>query len=304
MESVSRNHVMNDPERIACNGILIEDVVSMPVYNETFVSPNYVICINHKGTADVEYDNNRVMFHPLDVALVYPNHTIFPLDTSPDYHATVIVVSTEVFASISNHVSFNNRFEYEQKADFRLTDSQYLDVMAVIEAMRAMSRIDSPTQPEIMKGMFLSLLEMLRVFRIKNVGNTMTQSIRSLSRRFHDAIIKHCCQHHDVAFYAGLFNLSPKYFSSQIRTETGHSASHWISIYVISQAKMIMRTQADATLQQVAYRLGFTEQSNFSRYFKRETGLSPAAWRKQTAIRISPLKEGWSAAVKHSTKKL
>lgn len=272
---------MNDPERISCEGILIEDVASMPVYNETFVSPNYVICINHKGTAETEYDNRRVTFHPLDVAMVYPNHMIYPLGTSADYHATVVVVSTEVFASVSSHMSFNNRFEYEQQADFRLTDSQYPDLMAMIEAMRAMSRLDSPSRADIMKGFLMSLLEMMRLFREKNIGNIMQQGSRSLSRRFHDAIIKHCCQHRDVAFYANLFSLSPKYFSSQIRTETGHSASHWISIYVVSQAKMLMRTQADATLQQVAYQLGFTEQSNFSRYFKRETGLAPEVWRRQ-----------------------
>ena len=148
-----------------------------------------------------------------------------------------------------------------------------------------MSRLETPMRMDILQTFLLSLMEMLHVFRYGTSDRRLHMRHNSLSRRFHDAVIKHCHEHHDVAFYAEYFNLTPKYFSSLIRSETGHSASHWISIYVVSQAKMLMRTQTNATLQQIGNMLGFTEQSNFSRYFKRETGLAPEVWRKQQFAR-------------------
>lgn len=285
MKPVVEPHVMNDLKRIADEGILIEDVSSMPVYNEPYTTPNYVFCINHSGHMDAEYDSNRVVFKPHDVSVVYPNHIICAHSSSPDYHATVIVMSAEKFATVSNHVAHIARFEYDQNPACTLSEEQYRDMMIIVEALRTMSRLETPMRMDILQAFLLSLMEMLHVFRYGTSDRHLHMQHNSLSRRFHDAVIEHCHEHHDVAFYAEYFNLTPKYFSSLIRSETGHSASHWISIYVVSQAKMLMRTQTNATLQQIGNMLGFTEQSNFSRYFKRETGLAPEVWRKQQFAR-------------------
>jgi len=70
---------------------------------------------------------------------------------------------------------------------------------------------------------------------------------RQLAQHFREAIIEHYSQSREVSFYARLFNLSPKYFSTLIK--------------------------------QVADQLGFSEQASFSRFFKNQTGLSPTEFR-------------------------
>ena len=81
-----------------------------------------------------------------------------------------------------------------------------------------------------------------------------------------------------VAFYAGKLCISPKYLSLLVRDVTGHSAAEIIDRYVINEAKNMLRFSG-FTIQQVAYKLNFPNQSAFGKYFKHLTGQSPTAFR-------------------------
>lgn len=78
-----------------------------------------------------------------------------------------------------------------------------------------------------------------------------------------------------------MFHLSPKYFSTLIKQETGISAGEWIDRYVVIQAKTLLEQERDLTIQQVADQMGFSEQASFSRFFKRHTGMTPKEYRER-----------------------
>lgn len=274
-------HIMNQPDRLSEEGIVVAEVKGLPVYGEMFVSPHYVVILHHQGTIDADYDTQHMPGTPHTLSIVYPNHAILGHEASADYRATIIAVSSEMFSSMSNHITLRDRFANEQRPDFILTDKQYTDILNIVEAMRSVSHTSSPHRIEMMRNMLYILVEMANTFRMDNEGIQRPEATHSLSKRFYEAMYKNCPPHRDVSYYADIFCLSSKYFSHRIMEETGHSAGHWLHQYVIAQAKMLMRNQADASLQQIAHQLGFPEQSSFSRYFKRETGISPDVWRRQ-----------------------
>lgn len=83
-----------------------------------------------------------------------------------------------------------------------------------------------------------------------------------------------------VAAIAAQLKMSPSYLSDLLRQETGRSAIDHIHGYLISEAKNLL-IGADLTVAQIAYQLGFENPPYFSRLFRKETGLSPMAYRKQ-----------------------
>jgi AraC family transcriptional activator of pobA len=82
-----------------------------------------------------------------------------------------------------------------------------------------------------------------------------------------------------VADMASQLNLSPRYLSDMLKQETGKTAMDLIHIYLISEAKNLLKIH-DQNVSEVAYSLGFENLPYFSRLFKKEVGVSPNQYRK------------------------
>lgn len=87
-------------------------------------------------------------------------------------------------------------------------------------------------------------------------------------------------QERSVGFYAQQLCITPKYLTTLIRRISGKSVSDWINHYVIVEAKTLLR-YSEMSIQEIAYYLNFPNQSFFGSYFKRNTGMSPSAFRLQ-----------------------
>jgi AraC-like DNA-binding protein len=87
----------------------------------------------------------------------------------------------------------------------------------------------------------------------------------------------HCCNRHDVAFYADKLCLTPKYLSTTVLEVSGKYASEWIREHLVFQAKALLNSRR-YTVQQISEQLGFANQSHFGVYFKRVAGCSPKGY--------------------------
>jgi AraC-like DNA-binding protein len=93
-------------------------------------------------------------------------------------------------------------------------------------------------------------------------------------------LAQHFRSHRNVDFYADKVCLSTKHFSAVVKQETSHTPAWWIRSQVTSEAKKLLSMRPDLNVQNIADQLGFDNQATFSRYFKRETGLSPTKYRQ------------------------
>ena len=261
--------------------VVIDNVRRMPVYGVPYASPHYTISINHRGSVCTEYEGKLVTFEQHNIAIVYPNRTLNVRSSSDDYQATLVVVSERLYERLAILNINNSRFHYEQHPHFTLTPSQYADVMSLVEALRIVSRLSSSLPDDFIFPQLHILLQVIDTFRIENDGINASAK-GHISSRLYEAIIKHYKEHRDVEFYANLFCLSPKYFSTSVKRETGHSANYWIQQHVIHISKTLLRTEHKMTLQEISENIGFPDLATFSRYFKRATGISPSEYRKNS----------------------
>ena len=274
---IAKNEILLDDEKIVEMGVSVFEVTDVPGQNKPFVSPHYIISICHSGCIDVEYDVNRVEYHPHDLAVIYPQHTLIAHKVSPDYHATLIAVSAEMYAKMGRFNFSSNRFVYEQLPHFHLSDGQYEDIVSFIDTIRRITRLDLKGREDIMASSVYILSQIIDFYHDTSVGTGGTS--KSLSSRLYNAIIENCKQHRDVQFYAHLFHLTPKHFSKVVQQQTGHTAGYWIRYFVILAIKQMLTYEPDVSVQVIADRFGFPDQAAFCRYFKRGTGMSPTQFR-------------------------
>ena len=87
-------------------------------------------------------------------------------------------------------------------------------------------------------------------------------------------------EHHrnrSVSFYASELFMSASNLRKIMKKETGESPRKFIDRYILYKAKILL--SADYSIQYISDELGFSDISSFSRFFKKNQGLSPAAFR-------------------------
>ena len=95
-----------------------------------------------------------------------------------------------------------------------------------------------------------------------------------------DAIAEHHCKASDVKFYADLLNVSSRYLAQVTRRISGKSPKAIIDDYLIHEIELQLKS-TDNTVQEIAYQFGFSSQAHFTKFFKKQKGVSPSQFRKK-----------------------
>jgi AraC-like DNA-binding protein len=114
-------------------------------------------------------------------------------------------------------------------------------------------------------------------------GNFPHRSKGGLARwqisRVDDYINKHLDHYIRTVELASLLGLSASHFSHAFKQTTGMTPLMYVTAARVDAAREYMLCSANS-LSDIALSHGFCDQSHFCRVFRRETGLSPRAWRK------------------------
>ena len=83
---------------------------------------------------------------------------------------------------------------------------------------------------------------------------------------------------HEVGDYALLLNMSAGHLSEVVKAQSGKPAIKHIHERLVLEARRLL-FHSHHSLKEIAFDLGFSEASYFNRFFKRETGVTPADYR-------------------------
>jgi AraC family transcriptional activator of pobA len=85
-------------------------------------------------------------------------------------------------------------------------------------------------------------------------------------------------ERHEVGAYAALLHISAGHLSEVVKAQSGKPASAHIQERLVLEARRLL-FHTPQSVKEIAFELGFADASYFSRFFKRETGLTPAEYR-------------------------
>ncbi len=88
----------------------------------------------------------------------------------------------------------------------------------------------------------------------------------------------HYRQEKSTAFYAREIGLTPKRVNELLRGKMGTTVSRLLYRLMLIEAKRELYHQQHS-VKEIAYGLGFSDQSYFARFFKKQTGLTPEEFR-------------------------
>lgn len=285
MDKAPKTHPLLNCDRIVREqGIVVfDDIHEIPAYNEPYMAPYTTVTLNLTGWVRLEYDMHAVCFEEHDIAVVHANHTIRAHASSDDYHAILMAISPKMEEKLraltpSLYVNFNH---YILQPHFQLTHEQQVNAVRMLLLIKSVSEGEMRERETVLLGLLHIMAVLLQNYRLANGGDKPVSSPRmEFFNRFHEAIVKNFRKNRDVKFYADLFCLTPKYFSTTVKHLTGTSAREWIHNYVMIQARTMLRHHRHISVQQIAFELGFPDLATFSRFFKINEGITPTEFRE------------------------
>jgi AraC-like DNA-binding protein len=112
----------------------------------------------------------------------------------------------------------------------------------------------------------------------------MASSSNPLSKKqelviqFQNLVANCYIRHKQVSEYAGELNVSANHLNQLVKEVLNKSAKEIISEKITQEAKRHLKYSTD-DITEIAYALGFEEPTHFIRFFKKQTSLTPKAYR-------------------------
>ncbi|TKG96943.1 AraC family transcriptional regulator [Puteibacter caeruleilacunae] len=82
-----------------------------------------------------------------------------------------------------------------------------------------------------------------------------------------------------VAEYSSMLNISAVYLSECVKKATGRNPQEILTDFKVQYAKSLL-CQSKSPVTDIAWQVGFNEVTNFTKFFKANTGLTPSQFRK------------------------
>lgn len=251
--------------------------------SEPFRTETYAIAFLRKGTFVVRGGLERSELAAPCVFALGP-HVIRQFERGNEEPLLEIVFFTgRFFVSDLSDVFFLSKFrffEQNQPCFSLLDDHQEKKFIALYEQIHTILSEKHSHESQLIKS-FINILihEFDSILGGKTAMISEDHTTPPLITNFKSLLMRDFKDHRTVGYYAGKLNVTAKYLSESLKEKTGRSASQWINEAIILEAKVLLQHSA-YSVAQVSEQLNFSDQSVFGKFFKANTNMSPAAYKK------------------------
>ena len=249
-----------------------------------FLTDGGAVCLCRGGSADIMIGALRTVIRYMDEAILFADTKMFITGCSPDFSMDVFRFSRQMsfqatrkidplfFRHIRLHPVYGNRsgkVYAETKAWLSLVEGMAKDVH---------NRFNLIIATNLLRCKMLDIYDkILRDYAVDK-GQVRPRKLEIFDSFI--ALINERGQvHRDVAYYASRLCISSRYLCSIVREVANEQPKSIIDRHILLEIKLLL-TFSDLSIQQIADRLGFPDQSYLGRFFRKATGVSPLVWKK------------------------
>lgn len=217
-------------------------------YNISFVSPGQLVKWETNKIPMKDTISYMILFKPAFLPFVNGKFSLF--ETFP---------------------YFNN---YTQPS-YKLTQLQKLQFKRCFQDLHDEYKLGEMAARDILKSYLTVLLfKAKRELKCNTEVSYLKTRKEEITYDFENLVKRTNQKHHPIKYYADLLNISSIYLSECVKSVTDKTAKQIIDEYLILEAKSLLKL-SNYTIYEIAHRLGFDDDSNFVKYFRKQTKLTP-----------------------------
>jgi len=134
----------------------------------------------------------------------------------------------------------------------------------------------------VAKPLLLALLEKaLTLYETYSSEEKFLSKKARTVRKYKNLINSSFLESREVRYYAERLNVSANYLNEIVKSETGISAKKHITARLLLEAQNLLR-YSEMDIAEISYVLQFSEPTHFTKFFKKETGLTPKSFQSKS----------------------
>jgi AraC family transcriptional regulator, transcriptional activator of pobA len=217
--------------------------------------------------------------------LIVPQHCIHGFQFSTDAQGIVITLAYPLLDSLGTDLSTALQSESAARV-FILEENEE---RSLIQAMLRKLMKEYQQQQGYRRELIESSLTVVLASLMQQAQSTQPRASEHPKRarrylsEFTNLIEQDYVHHHQLTFYANKIGISTAHLNAVCREFVQRSALDLIHARIMLEAKRNL-VYTNLTIKTVAETLGFADPAYFTRFFKRQAGLSPKEFRQQLMV--------------------
>ncbi len=244
---------------------------------------SFCIMLVTSGRAELSVNYSAEELHHNSMAFLTPNMVMSLGRADGDFEMIGICFMPAYFDNLSSYAPVYNQM-------IAFLNDKAMPIQSLcdneMECLQTMLKLYSDIHAEQLhyNGLLLHLsnLLLLRFSEILRSGCLSDTSKVSHSveiyREFRKLLIGNYLKEHYIQFYASQLNMSAAYLSRIVHKISGRTVSEHITHMLVTEARRLLDC-TDMTVKQIAYRLGFSDQAAFGKFFRNQFGMPPTLYR-------------------------
>ncbi|OUL60718.1 AraC family transcriptional regulator [Flavobacterium sp. AJR] len=238
---------------------------------------HYMFIIQQSGRFLLELDFNEVLMEGPSLCFVVPGQVHRYIDCK-NCKGWLVFIDNDFILKQYREI-FNTYLNVQQVVSVQTNEPSFA-LLPLIET------INKDKSIPLRKTLLNSAVETLTGIIISKIIESQNSKIITNSQkyatiaRYKQLVNTKHKELKQVKAFASLLNISPLYLNQVSKEVTGFPASHWINQETLLEAKRLLHfTSLD--IKEIAFELGYEDHTYFSRFFKKNIGITASDFRKE-----------------------
>lgn len=270
---------------------LSDDLVIASIVPSQNTSADYPISLDGftalilmSGEATISVDTRNYDVKRNTIILLSPESVVKTVKCTANAAAYVLSFSKSFVNNIQIDISTSLPvyMRFGKNPCLHVSQQDVDEIRQLFRLVKTMLQSDKEMyREEIIRSLFTAAFYLLTELNQRDSHSEYKQGRGEvLFEQFMELLSQYNKQERNVSFYAKQMGITPKYLSSVVKEVSGKTAARWIDESVIIEAKTMLK-YSGLSIQEIAYRLNFSTQSFFGKYFKQHTGTSPSRYKRK-----------------------
>lgn len=261
--------------------VILDNPTSWPSTSYPYKNEWLIATLCERGCAQGKVNLREYCVEENGFILILPGQVIGSSELSPDFKGKIVLISPHYADLLNFGMSLSLAKSVERKPYYVFPKEAVQAFRSFIELCKTLILLKGGDDilealKLLSKGFFIGIEELLvHQEPLPRLANGRSSD---LAEHFLTLVEAEYRNHRALSYYANRLCKNTKYLSRVIMESTGKSATDWIERCVVMDAKAQL-VSTHKRISEISDDLGFPAPSFFGKYFKRQTGLSPKAFR-------------------------